>query len=216
VTNAHGTNYGLVYAALQNYANAVANFTATTPLPLKFVLPTAVASAGTYNTAVPAAPTAYSGSGPTAGTSADPSAWVQPPSKLAAVATPTSLTGYPIVGTTQILTYTCYADTQKNSDVNVGYKLNRFLYFYLKNPIVTGGVIATTPGSGGILATYGFAPLGGAFRSAEYAAFVKPGSASVASPITMISPKSDLIQANGNKVTITFKHNAVCDSLPGA
>ena len=127
---------------------------------------------------------------------------MQAPSKSAAIATPTATNGYPLVGTTQILAYTCYADQASKSDINVGYKVNRFVYFYLKNPIVTA--------STGILNTYGFAPLPAAFRTAEYNAFVLPSTAT-----TYISPKSDVIQTSGTKVTVLFKHNSACDSVQG-
>jgi ABC-type phosphate transport system substrate-binding protein len=197
--------YGLIYAALQNYQNFV-----TGGLTKTYVLPTAKAAAASYaGILAPSTPA----------TVADPSQWVQAPDKSAFIATPTATTGYPIVGTTQILLYTCYADTQKNSDVNVGYKLNRFLYFYLKNPIVTAPGTTIPVSLGGILNTYGFAPMPSAFRTAEYNAFVKPGTGSGAAFVnnpTQVSPKSDLIQANGNRVTVTFAHNRACDTVPGA
>lgn len=197
VTPAHGTDYGLVPAALQVYASRTGT--------AKYVLPTAKAALASYGT--PVAPSCMPSSTVTcaAGTDmTDASNWVETPHNTAPVATPTSTSGYPIVGTTQILTYTCYKDTAKNSDANIGYKLNRFLYFYLKNPIVT----ATT----GILATYGFSPLPAAFRTAEYNAFVNPGSAKVATNTLFVSPKSDLIQASGTKVSVVWPHNTACDA----
>ncbi len=181
------TTYGLAYAALQNYANAAAGAASKT-----YVLPTAKAALASFGTIT----------APTGAAVADPSAWVQAPSKSAAIATPTATNGYPLVGTTQILAYTCYADQASKSDINVGYKVNRFVYFYLKNPIVTA--------STGILNTYGFAPLPAAFRTAEYNAFVLPSTAT-----TYISPKSDVIQTSGTKVTVLFKHNSACDSVQG-
>jgi ABC-type phosphate transport system substrate-binding protein len=192
------TSFGLVYAALSNYASATSG--ATT---MKFVLPTAKAAAATYNGANITAPTGAAVS--------DPSAWVQAPSKTAAIATPVSPSGYPIVGTTQIVAYTCYKDTAPNSDSNVGYKLNRFLYFYLKNPIVVAPVSTTNASLEGILARYGFAPMPAAFIKAEYNAFVYPGTKNAPST-TFISPKSDLIQTNGTKVTVVFPHNTTCDA----
>jgi ABC-type phosphate transport system substrate-binding protein len=187
--------YGLVYAALQNYANALAG-----TLPKTFVLPTPVKAAASY-----AAITAPTGTDVT-----DPSKWVQAPSKSAAIATPTG-TGYPIVGTTQILAYTCYADQTANSAANVGYKVNRFLYFYLKNPVVTASAVAGVPNSGGILAANGFAPMPALFRTAEYNTFVLPNTTNL-----YVGPKTDVIQTTGVTTPKTlFKHNPSCNSVAG-
>jgi ABC-type phosphate transport system substrate-binding protein len=201
------TTYGLVYAALGNYNTELAALAPSSTTKVTYVLPTAKAALASFGSiTAPSLPgtvstvSATNSAIVTAGAIGDPAAWVQAPDKGAAIATPTSATGYPIVGTTQLLAYTCYADTTKNSSQNIGYKMNRFLYFYLKNPIVTA--------SNGILYTYGFAPLPAAFRTAEYNAFVLPGAANP----YYISPKSDLIETTGTKTKVIFAHNTACDA----
>ena len=191
-TTIPSATYGLAVAALQNYANATSGGTTKS-----YALPTAKAALAAFGSIL----------APTGSAVADPSAWVQAPSKSAAIATPAGTTSYPIVGTTQLLAYTCYADQANKSDINTGYKLNRFVYFYLKNPIVTA--------STGILNTYGFAPLPAAFRTAEYNAFVLPNTGTSTASTTYISPKSDVIQTAGTKVTVLFKHNSACDAVQG-
>jgi ABC-type phosphate transport system substrate-binding protein len=175
--------YGLTAATVQNHAN-----------PAVFLLPQPAAARASY--ADQALPTDID---PT-----DPSNWVQPASKYAPIAAPTSRFGYPIVGTENILAYTCYADTIRNADVNVGYKLNQFVGWALRSSLVGG--------ANGILWSNGFAPLPGPLNQVAYYEFVSNFNGDY----LQISSKSDVIQANGITRKVLFTHNPVCNAYPGA
>jgi ABC-type phosphate transport system substrate-binding protein len=202
------TSYGLVYAALQNYDNAVSGAT-----PQVFVLPLASKAAASFGSVLP----------PSGADAADPSKWVQAPSKAAAIATPHG-TGYPIVGTTQILVYTCYQDAGATPADNIGYKMNQFLKFYVKNPMVAAGAITGTPGSGGILALNGFAPMPGAWKTAEYNTFVLPSASNplyVSSHADVLGPKLDpvthlqIIKNGVPQTKVVWAHNTACNAVTG-
>jgi ABC-type phosphate transport system substrate-binding protein len=197
------TTYNTVAAQLQNYNNY-----ATGAVTKTFVAPTAAHAAASYSLINP----------PTGADMADPSKWVQAPSKLADIAKPSSTTGYPIVGTTQILLYTCYADNAAaNSVDNVGYKINEFVKFYLKNTVITGAASPALGTTGGVLAVNGFAPLPTAIRTALYNEFVVTTDAT---NHLWVSGKSDVkvttTSSTGKPIVKTvLAHNPTCDSVTG-
>jgi len=84
---------------------------------------------------------------------AQPADWVEPASKTSPLANPTPVKGYPIVGTSNILLYTCYADSKKFT------ALSRYLQWYNATPMVFDAQL-------GILAQSGFAPMPTAWRQA--------------------------------------------------
>jgi ABC-type phosphate transport system substrate-binding protein len=174
--------YGLAPTTIQSLVN-----------PAWFLLPTpSTAEAAYSNLALP------TDIDPT-----DPANWVQQASKTAPIAAPTTAAGYPIVGTENLLVYTCYADKLRYSDGNVGYRLNQFVAFLLHSPLMWV--------RGGILESNGFAPLPGALRNAAYAEFVSNANGDN----LQISSKSDVLQPNGANRRILFAHNPVCDAYPG-
>lgn len=178
----YNTTYGLSHAALASYTD-----------PLIFLEPTAETAQAAYsNITLPADVDPI-----------DPANWAQPASKTAQIAAPTAKTGYPIVGAEQILAYTCYADTQKSSDVNVGYRLNEFIGFLLRSPLMTAKT--------GILASNGFSPLPSPLRVSAYNEFVSNANGDN----LFVSPKSDVIQATGATKRTLFAHNPVCDAYAG-
>lgn len=61
---------------------------------------------------------------------AHPYDWAEPVSKLSALAAPTASTAYPVVGTTNVLLYTCYADKK------VAKFVKKFFTWYTKNQVV--------------------------------------------------------------------------------
>jgi ABC-type phosphate transport system substrate-binding protein len=102
VLNSGGNSYGLNSASLMNAAG-------------KFEPPTAKTALASFGTNL--APQSTSTGAYCTTTSAtcgvglrsDPSAWVQPADKSAALANPSATGGYPIVGTANVLAYQCYA-----------------------------------------------------------------------------------------------------------
>jgi ABC-type phosphate transport system substrate-binding protein len=173
---------GLSAAALQNLAD-----------PLHFILPTPASARAAYASAPL----------PTDIDPTDPGAWAQPDNKTAEVASPTGAAAYPIVGADYFLAYTCYADQQKNSDVNVGYRLNQFLGYLLVSSLVTA--------PGGILESSGFSAPPPPLRIAAYKEFV----ANTNFDYLQISSKSDVIQAQGSTRRVLFAHNPVCNAYAG-
>ena len=94
--------------------------------------------------------------------SSDPTNWVQTPFKTAAIAIPT-IKAYPIVGTSNLLTYTCFADA------TVKTKWVAFLNWFETNHTVTDA-------RKGLLASAGFAPMPAVWRSAINRAFSAPSA----------------------------------------
>jgi ABC-type phosphate transport system substrate-binding protein len=201
------TSFGAVAAQLQNYNNFVTGAAIKT-----FIAPTPARAVGSYlNASVPPGADA-----------ADPSKWVQPASKLAFIARPNSPGGYPIVGTTQLLLYTCYADAAKNSDQNLGYKLNQFLKFYLKSPVVSAAATPAFGTTGGILMAKGFAAMPPGMRAAEYNEFVSTtfdttnhlwvsGMTDVKAPLLDPATGLQKTDAKGNPLwKVVLTHNPIC------
>ncbi len=89
----------------------------------------------------------------------DPSAWVQGLSPTSVLANPTAKTAYPMVGTTNLLGYTCYAKSGVEKNL-VGLQL-----YENKQPI-------NNDATAGILAAAGLAPLPKQWRGAIYSTFV--------------------------------------------
>ena len=81
-----------------------------------------------------------------AGLRSDPSAWVQPADKSAAIANPSAVSGYPIVGTTNVLLYQCYATAAETAAMaSTSTATPGFLYWSLTSKTVTDaakGVLA--------------------------------------------------------------------------
>lgn len=105
----------------------------------------------------------YIATGGTPGTRANPEDWVQAASKTAPLAGP--LKGYPIVGTSNMLLYTCYADT---ADRNAVVRFVQMFFGQLKKDS-TGATINAkilTDLKAGILAKSGFAALPAAWSTA--------------------------------------------------
>ena len=91
----------------------------------------------------------------------DPSAWVQGLSPTSVLANPTAKTAYPMVGTTNLLGYTCYSTAdakRKTTLVDMQLYMNK-------------AAINTDP-TAGILASAGLSPLPKEWRGAIYSTFV--------------------------------------------
>jgi len=84
---------------------------------------------------------------------ANPADWVEPASKTSALANPTASRGYPIVGTSNILLYTCYADSKKFT------ALTRYLSWY-------ESALTVNDAKFGILGSSGFSAMPSAWRKA--------------------------------------------------
>jgi len=88
----------------------------------------------------------------------NPQDWVEPASKTSALANPSALGAYPIVGTTNLLAYTCYATTARTNVIR------SYLSWYYTNPV-------TIDATNGLLAKSGFAPMPGPWRIAIHETF---------------------------------------------
>jgi hypothetical protein len=82
-----------------------------------------------------------------------PADWVEPASKTSPLANPTAAAAYPIVGTSNMLLYTCYADGSKFTT------LSRYLSWFVGSYPVNDSKI-------GILSASGFSPMPSAWRNA--------------------------------------------------
>jgi hypothetical protein len=136
-------NYNLHTATLKNSSG-------------KWIAPSASSAAESFGSRLPPDSTAngaYDPASPDSRSRSQPADWVEPASKTSALANPTAANGYPIVGTSNILLYTCYT-TKVKRDALVGY-----LQWYNNNGIVTDKDL-------GILAASGFAPMPSAWRKA--------------------------------------------------
>jgi len=135
--------YNLNTATLQNASGA-------------FVAPTPAAAAQSFGSRLPPDSTskgAYDPASLDPRSRANPADWVEAASKTSALANPTAATGYPIVGTSNILLYTCYANSSQFNG------LFGYLKWYNTSPVV---IDSTT----GILAGSGFAPMPLTWRQA--------------------------------------------------
>jgi ABC-type phosphate transport system substrate-binding protein len=198
------TAYGLSAAAILNPQGTGSTTTYVYPsvksatLSFGLILPPQSDSKGNYV----AANTAN-------GFRTDPSVWVQPTSKTSVLAFPQVKGGYPIIGTTNALLYTCYADNGgAGSLLNRGYKVNQFFYYYFKNKIITD----TTTGELGILAFNGLSSMPAAWKTAIVNTFIKPvttGSFATNGLNLWVSTKSNITSKK-------FTHNPACDTVPGA
>lgn len=136
VLNTNANTFNLNSANLKNSSGA-------------FVAPTAAAASAAFGSLTP--PDSDNQGHYDAGSAdprsrANPQDWVEPASKTSALANPTAAAGYPIVGTTNMIAYTCYASAK---DVA---KLDGFLKWYL------GSKVVSDP-KAGLLAAAGLAPL---------------------------------------------------------
>jgi phosphate transport system substrate-binding protein len=194
------TPSGILPAALANNKNHT------------FVFPTSAGALAAFGSLAPPESNAGGGYVPATNPSAphrnQPYAWVEPLSSTSPIATAgDTVTGaYPIVGTSNFLGYTCYADTKANSANNVGLQLNQFLNWYEDSDTV----ISATASAPGILALRGFAAVPYAWRVAIKQTFVTPttGTNGTNALHLWISSKTNL----GTQ----FVHNTVCNSLTGA
>ncbi len=118
--------FNLVTANLQNKA-------------LTFVVPSTTSALASYFGILP----------PTVGDRAKAELWVQPYSRTAAIADPSSSGAYPIVGNSNFLLHTCYRDA------NVRRALVAYLQFYYTSPTVN----STTAFNEGLVTRSGQAPM---------------------------------------------------------
>jgi len=116
---------------------------------------------GTYEKVGPTGTlAAFSGINPPAGAAeADPSNWVESLSASAPLASPTNAAAYPLVGTTQLFFYQCYAKAGPKATV-----IGQLGYVYEAK--------INTDHKLGILSKVGLAPLPSAWRAAINGAFV--------------------------------------------
>jgi ABC-type phosphate transport system substrate-binding protein len=92
---------------------------------------------------------------------ANPLNWVQTPSKTAVIAIPKNLAAYPIVGTSNLLSYTCYASA------TVATKWAAFIKWYFTSTVVNGS-------GTGILNEAGLSPMPTGWRTKIWQAFATP------------------------------------------
>jgi phosphate transport system substrate-binding protein len=92
-----------------------------------------------------------------------PADWVEPASKTSPLANPTAARGYPIVGTSNLLAYTCYADKNQFKG------LFGYLKWYNDSAMVNDAKL-------GILAESGFAPMPKSWTTAIRETFLGNGS----------------------------------------
>ncbi len=90
---------------------------------------------------------------PSGGNQSHPDLWVQPSSKTAAIANPSNVKAYPLIGTHNFVGYTCYAAA------DIATKLPAFLKWFESSSIVEDAKL-------GILARSGLSPMPSAWRSA--------------------------------------------------
>jgi phosphate transport system substrate-binding protein len=108
---------------------------------------------------------AYNGINPPTGSSmADPDQWVQQSSKLAAIAIPSDIKAYPIVGTSNYVGYTCYAASSTAA------QLKAFLKWYSTS-------LTVHDGTNGILAKAGLSSMPSAWKTAILDEFFDPTGA---------------------------------------
>lgn len=147
--------YNLQTADVQNAAGAYRGPTATAVRAAYTALtPPESSSSGAY---VPN--TACAGGDVSASCRNQPQDWVQAASKASPLANPAGSLSYAIVGTSNVLLYTCYAaDSSRRA-------LSSFLTFYLNSATINNTAL-------GLLASSGFQPLPSAWRTAILDTFV--------------------------------------------
>ncbi|MEI9930377.1 MAG: hypothetical protein WDM89_07435 [Rhizomicrobium sp.] len=101
--------------------------------------------------------------GPTFKCRAHPYDWAEPVSKTSPLAAPTGTSSYPVVGTTNALLYTCYANA------NVATLIKKYFTWYVKNDVVQ-----EVPD--GLLSKNGLASLPTAWRTAITETFLNNNS----------------------------------------
>lgn len=153
VLNTNANAFGLNTASLKNSSG-------------NFLAPTAAAASAAYGSLTP--PDSDGQGHYDAGSSdprsrANPQDWVEPASKTSALANPTAAQGYPIVGTTNILTYTCYNSAKRQA------RMIKFLNWYTANKVVSDP-------KRGLLASAGLAPLPKTWITAIVETFVQSGT----------------------------------------
>ncbi|MBV9992130.1 MAG: substrate-binding domain-containing protein [Alphaproteobacteria bacterium] len=153
----NGTNaFNLNSADLKNESN-------------KWVAATGANAASAFGSIAPPQSNAngkYDGSGcanASAHCRAHPYDWVEPVSKTSLLAAPTGKTAYPVVGTTNVLLYTCYHNAKVASTVK------KFFTWYIKNDVVQ-----EVPD--GLLTKNGLASLPTSWRTAINETFLTNGS----------------------------------------
>jgi len=145
--------YNLNTATLQNASGA-------------WIAPTASAAADSFGSRLPPDSTSkgkYDAASLDSRDRANPADWVEPASKTSPLANPTAPKGYPIVGTSNILLYTCYAD------MNQFKGLFGYLKWYNDSLVVNDKAL-------GILAESGFAPMPKSWTTAIRETFLGNGS----------------------------------------
>jgi ABC-type phosphate transport system substrate-binding protein len=161
VLNTGDNSYGLNSASLKNSTGAFEPPTAKTALAsFGTILPPQSTSKGVFCTTTAATCGA--------GLRSDPAAWVQAADKSVPLANPSAATGYPIVGTANILLYQCYATspvtkaliTKGSATVTPG-----FLYWYETSKTTTDAKL-------GLLAEDGLSILPTGWRAAIEDAFM--------------------------------------------
>ncbi len=163
--------FGLKTADLKNNAD---KFVAPSPAgalaAFGAVLPPQSTTTGAFTTAPGAAST---------GLRINPEDWVAAPDRTASQANPSKFqsngttlnaTAYPIIGTSNFLTYTCFADTAKRSAL-----VNYLNWYNTSNVVISSS--ATNPG---VLATSGLSPLPAAWRAAIAGTFYQPVTGALA------------------------------------
>ncbi len=162
VLNTELNTYDLVTADVKN---AAGSYRAPTPNGVKAafnILPPQSNADGTYNA-----------SSSDSRSRANPQDWVEPADKSSPLSNPSASQAYPIVGTTNLLTYTCGISNDVN-DAKTGY-----LYNYETSKLINDGVL-------GLLVKAGFFPLPPAWRTAIKDTFLKPVSATTGLNLAMV------------------------------
>lgn len=179
-----------------NAKNAAASF--------KGILPPQSASTGKYQ--------AVGATGSLPGLRSDPQAWVIPANATTGLANPTA--GYPIVGTTQLLTYTCFASPAVRNAVQgfLAFHLGKVAKNSALQPVPAKLVSNTSATSLGILATNGVAPLPAQWATAILETFVTKVSTGN-NPGALNLWIQDKTQA---KSTDTLSANPTCTAGQGA
>jgi ABC-type phosphate transport system substrate-binding protein len=143
-----GPDYALP-AVLSTNQNSYGLNTATLKNSLgQWIVPTPAAALKSFSVLSP----------PSGSAATDPANWVQPIANTSPLGNPTVSGGYPIVGTTNFLGYTCYASS-KNTTLITG------MIKYVESNLIN------TDTSTGILAEAGLSPLPKAWTSAIEATF---------------------------------------------
>ena len=195
---------GTAYAA-PDAKNATAAFGGIQP-------PQSKGTAGAYCTDAAACPTAY-------GDRANPRDWVQAADKSVSLAAPTK--GYPIVGTSNVLLYTCYATPQRRQTVNgyVGFLTGKTVKDF-NNQTVAATLIVDPVN--GLFAKNGLAGMPAGWRTAIAETFLKSsaqlGTVGVAASKLGLRNLwiQDKIPTTPTGAGATTAANSLCAGKPGA